>query len=504
MTSPARSYFGCQPGSAIVAGRTSTPATTVTLTDTTHPRLYQRVGTSKTITVSGTSNGTRIQARACPVGNGLTQDETLYPFVDIATNHAGGAFSLPLAVPQGDGWVVQVRDGVTHTLGSTGTHTFGVGVFIALIGQSNMENLFGAYAGAFTGAKGAYTHHGSFARLGNINDNFPPNTLIDMNNGHGSDYVASGYTSDPGSYIGTAITLLGNTLVASLGCPVVLLPYAASGSSINDWQPGQAYSNALLNDVDTIGGDFELALWLQGENDAAGMSAATYQGKLQTLFDSCKSHTGRATDFHFGVVIVGPALSAAGVWGAGWGVSETFKNIRQAQMEFVAANGGNGAFLAGTDIDGNLADASPVHIDTPSLFRQACRYAEAIKRRLSGATNNIEGPSIASASRSGNVITVNVTQYGGSALVGTGQQAFRVFEAGTPVTISSSAVVGSTITLTLASTPSGEVTMDYAMANAPFGSTTTGAVVCYDNQTIPGDSRGLPLQPKPLFTVSQG
>ena len=275
MTSPARSYFGCQPGSAIVAGRTSTPATTVTLTDTTHPRLYQRVGTSKTITVSGTSNGTRIQARACPVGNGLTQDETLYPFVDIATNHAGGAFSLPLAVPQGDGWVVQVRDGVTHTLGSTGTHTFGVGVFIALIGQSNMENLFGAYAGAFTGAKGAYTHHGSFARLGNINDNFPPNTLIDMNNGHGSDYVASGYTSDPGSYIGTAITLLGNTLVASLGCPVVLLPYAASGSSINDWQPGQAYSNALLNDVDTIGGDFELALWLQGENDAACASGGS-------------------------------------------------------------------------------------------------------------------------------------------------------------------------------------------------------------------------------------
>ena len=300
----------------VPAGQEGVAATSITLSDTVHPRLYQRVDTSKTITVSGTSNGSRIQARACPVGKGLTQDEGIYPFVNIATNHAGGAFSLPLSVPQGDGWVVQVRDGVTHTLGQIGTHTFGVGAFIALIGQSNMENLFGAYAGAFTGAKGAYTHHGSFARLGNINDNFPPNTLIDMNNGHGSDYVAAGYTNDPGYYIGTYLTLLANTLVASLGCPVVLLPRAVSGSNIQSWLPGQTYLNALLNDVTAIGSDFEHAIWLQGENNATeSMSAATYQGHLQTVFNACKTHTGRSSSqFHFGVVVVGPATN---VWTGG-------------------------------------------------------------------------------------------------------------------------------------------------------------------------------------------
>lgn len=506
MTNPAKSYYGCPVGGLVVGGKTSTPATTLTVTDTVHPRLYQRVGTAKTLMIGGSYTGpaTRIQARACPAGTGLTALESAYPFSTVVTNPTGGTFSASLSVPQGDGWVVQVRDAIDHAVGSTGTHSFGVGSFIALIGQSNMENLFTVYAWAYCGAKGAYTHHGVFARLGNINDNFPPNSFYDMYNGRGGDYAASGWTNDAGYYIGTYLTLLANTLVLDLGCPVVILPYAASGTTISVWQPGQTYLNNLLNDVDTIGGDFEAAIWLQGENDAStGTSGATYQSKLQTLFDTCKAHTGRSSsNFHFGVVVVGPITNAyPGM------VDEATAPIRKAQLDFVAANTSNGAFLAGTDIDGNLAGGS-VHIDMPSQLSQATRYAAAIKRRLSGASYGIEGPVITSASRAGTVVTVAVTQQGGSALLdglggsGGSLQGFRVFDSGTPMTISSTSISGNTIVLTLSATPSGTVTMDYAMANAPFGATTSPAAVCYDNQTIPGSALGLPLQPKPLFTVS--
>lgn len=478
--------------------------TGIAITDTTYQRIYQRVGTSKAVTVAGTYTGTpsSIQVRHCPAGTATSALGSTYPWSTLVSNPTSGTFSASYSVPQGDGWIVQVRDGVNNTIAASGTHMFGVGTFIALIGQSNMENMFTSYQGAYCGDKSAYTHHGSFQRIGNINDDFPYNTLIDMNNGLGDDYVAAGYT--PGTQIGTHLTLLGNTLVASLGIPVVILPYAVGGSPIVSWQPGQAYLNSLLNNVDLIGGDFEAAIWLQGENDAAtGMSAATYQANLQSLFNTCKSHTGRASNaFHFGVVAVGPITSYPGV------VDESVGQIRKAQLDFVAANTSNGAYLAGTDVDGDLAGGG-VHIDTLSLLRQAKRYAESIKRWFIGATYNIEGPKIASASRSGATITVSVTQQGGSALLdgaggsGAALQGFRVFDNGTPSTISSTAIVGNTVTLTLASTPSGVVTMDYAMANAPFGSTTSLGAVCYDNQTIPGDALGLPLQPKPLITVAQ-
>ena len=105
-------------------------------------------------------------------------------------------------------------------------------------------------------------------------------------------------------------------------------------------------------------------------------------------------------------------------------------------------------------------------------------------------------------------MTVNVTQHGGSLLrdgaggSGSSLLGFRVFDGGSPMTIISTAISGNTVILTLSATPSGVVTMDYAMENAPFGPTTSPASVCYDSQTIPRDSLGLPLQPKYLFTVS--
>lgn len=507
MATPAGDSHQVASGGVIAAGRYyGTPATSLTLTDTVHPRLYQRVGTAKTLMIGGSYTGpaTRIQARACPAGTGLTALESTYPFSTVVNNPTGGAFSASLSVPQGDGWVVQIRDAIDHAVGSTGTHVFGVGSFIALIGQSNMENMFSSINGWPLGGPSALGQSASAAlqRIGAINDAFPPSSLSST---YGS--WTDGGSADVRLH-GNGVVIMSNDLVSSLGCPVGLLLWAASGSSITNWVAGQAYMTNLLGGIDAVGGDCEAAIWLQGENDtASSMSAATYQTNLQNVFDTIKSHVGRAS-FAFGTVIVGPGMATSGAWGSAWSAEGTLGPIRKGQIDFVAANTANGAFLAGTDIDGNLASASAIHIDQTSLFTQGRRYTEAIKRAFAGAAHNIEGPKISSASRSGAVVTVNVTQQGGTALLdGSGSsggslQGFRVFDGGTPMTISSTAISSNTIVLTLSATPSGTVTMDYAMANAPFGATTSPAAVCYDNQTIPGSALGLPLQPKPLFTVS--
>lgn len=495
--------YSCASGGSIHAGRYDGVAGTgVTITDTAHPRLYQRVGSSKSITVSGTYSGSpsRIAARHCPVGTATNALDVEYPWSTLVNEPTGGTFSASYLVPQGDNWIMQVRDGVNHSLAASGTHAFGVGIYIAMLGQSNMENSFSSIFGWPLGAPSALVKSGTGAiqRIGAIKDSFPPSTLSTV---YGS-WDSQGSASERDH--GNAIVLMANDLVAQYSCPVLLLTYAASGTSSSQWQPGQTYMTNFLNGVDAVGGDFEAAIWLQGENDASsGVSAATYQANLQTIFNTCKTHTGRASaDFNFGVVVVGPATDA-------WALAaERMGPIRKAQLDFVAANASNGAFLAGTTIDGNLAGASTVHIDTASLFRQGHRYTAALKRRFSAATYGIEGPKIASASRSLAVVTVNITQQGGSALLdgagGSGGSllGFRVFDGGTPCTISSTAISGNTVVLTLSDTPSGTVTLDYAMANAPFGATTAPASVLYDNQTIAGDTLGLPLQPKPLFTVS--
>lgn len=489
-------FYSCASGEVIAGGMfTGVAGTGITITDTVYQRIYQRIGTSKAISVSGTYAGSpsRILGRAVPAGSSLSASAVTYPWQTIIDNPTGGSYSGSVTVPQGDGWVIQVRDGVNTLLGATGTHAFGVGAFIAMLGQSNMEYLFSVpWQGSPTGHPSALgqTAISSLQRIGTIKDSVQPSTLAST---YGT-YDSYGAVGDPSMH-GLGIVYMANALVAGLGCPVGMLLRAVSGSSSSQWLSGQSCMNDFLVGLDAVGGDCEAVIWLQGETDAQnGVSYATYLSNLQNIFNTINTHTGRSV-LPFGVVIVGPATS-------GWAASENLmQSIRKAQIDFVVANAASGAFIAGTDIDGDLAGGT-VHINETSQLTQGARYTEAIKRRFSGATYGIEGPVISSATRSGTVITVNVTQYGGTALVGTGQQAFRVFDGGSPVTINSAAVVGNSITLTLNSTPSGTVTLDYAMANAPFGATTTSDEVCYDNQIIPGSSVGLPLQPKYLINVS--
>jgi len=460
-------------------------ATSLTVSDYLADRIFQRVGTSKAVPVTGTSNGDAAQVRAVNMdGTPATAWETM-PVT-------GGAYSGLLTVPQGGFYKLQARDAVNTALIANGTNKFAVGVLVGMIGQSNMVRLSELHGGyPLVDLKTRRFANGAWSFVGNYNlsEQYPPNTTVNV---YGANYQFPSPNGD-------GITYFVNYLRAALGVPVGTFEYAVSGSPLSGWVPGGQQYNTFTSAITASGGDCEAAIFLQGEQDAVlGTSGAAYQAGVQSLLDGVRNLVGRdSTNFHFGVVLVGP--------GAGFAPAGRLGAIRKAQLDFVAAN--TGAFVCGIATDADLAGDS-IHFNTESQIRQGYRYALGMANRLGALPYGAQGPRITGATRSGVTVTVAIAQNGGTQLLdgaggnGFALTGFRVFNNGAPVTISSTAISGNSVVLTLASAPGGAVTLDYAMADAPFGGTFVPAASLYDNRTVPGDSLGLPLQPCAAITVT--
>lgn len=465
-------------------------ATSLTVNDVADLTVLQRVGTSKTVTFSGTYNGPAqlIQARVVDFDTGIAAT----PWTTIAANPSGGTYSGSLSVPQGGFYRREVRDGNDPTITAQGANRFGVGAIIGEIGQSNMANFPSGVFKYPLGDKRAVERVGGvLRRIGNTNDAFPPNTLFGAG-GYGA-YTASGNNGD--GYV-----FFANLVAQGLGVPVLIINKAVGGSNIDSWQTGQANWNAFAAEVAAVGGDCEMVLWHQGESDAAAMAGATYGTKMGNVHTQCKTLTGRDNNgFKFGVVSLGPGSFSGSIEG-------DFGKIRAAQVAY--ATGTPGAFLATSAYDTATADG--VHISGEGFNRLGRRYAKSALAAL-GVGSSGAGPRITSASRSGNIVTVNISHASGTALTdgdgGTGNAltGFQVWDNGTPVTISATAIVGNTVRLTLATTPSGSVTMAHAMMNNPSGAnaqTFTPGGTVYDNATYYNSVIGCPLQPCAAIAVA--
>ena len=168
-------------------------------------------------------------------------------------------------------------------------------------------------------------------------------------------------------------------------------------------------------------------------------------------------------------------------WKAG-----TFGLVRTAHLEYVA--GASGAYIVNSALDADLG-GNQVHYTFASHKRQAMRWAEWLIRAATGTLTTMQGPVITSATRAGATVTVNVTQHGGTSLVdgaggsGSALAGFRVYDGASLMTISSTSISGNTITLNLSATPSGAVTMDFAMKNFAFDADppVAASIVC-DNE----------------------
>ena len=474
-------------------GAGSTAATGVTVTDFAGRKVFQR-GVTRTTVVSGTYTGpaSSIKARFAPVGTLPTAASPVWS--TLVSSPTGGVFSGTLVVPVGGPWVVQVADGIDASVAATGSTWVANGAIIALLGQSNMQDPFSQSQDYPIGAKTSLAWIGGvLARVGNINDAVAPGSI------YPGGYTS--YTNENAAVDGDPLVRLCNELSASIGVPVIVLPYAVGGTQIASWQPGGGGSNwtTFAAAAAQAGSDFEGAIWLQGESDAGAVSPASWKTSLANIHAGCHAITGRnSSNFSFGVGILGPCTTS-------WRAEGLFGPMRIAQLEYVAANAG--ASIAACLHDGVLADGA-VHMTVGSRVQYFRRFAEWARRRNAGSPTDMRGPQITGATRAGNVVTVSIAHNGGSTLIdgaggaGAALQGFRYFDsASAAVAITASAIISATqVRLTLAAAVAG--TLDYAMANAPYGSSTAASSVVYDNQAIPSDSVGLPLQPHAAMTVA--
>lgn len=486
------------------AGQPEGPSAVSGVVDYLGRQAFQRRGTSRELTVNFTYGGVApasVEARIVNYESG----EQITPWAALTgLAVSNGSGSGKMVAPQGCWYRLEVRDAAAPSTVLRGTVQFGVGMYIAGIGQSNMENAPKTYWYIPLGDSRSvgFNRLGQYYRLGRVNDSRPPS----QNQGtYGTD--ATEAASDNGGRVqGDFVIFVANIVAGGLNIPVCFLERAVGGSSIDRWMDDYAGSDScwarFTEAVAAIGGDVEMALWLQGESNAKGFNPAVHRPKLAKLHAQCRALGGRSdADFHFGVISLGTGAFLGSVDGE-------FGAVRALLVDY--ANNTPGAFLAGCAHDAQTGDG--VHLNGKSYGRLGPRAGKSALARLGvGVTG--AGPRITGASRAGSEVTILVQHTGGTALqdgaggAGAALTGFEFKDAGGNVLTYSgtSFPTANTIRMTVNGTPA---TVSYAMMNNPHNSdpsTSTSAVVL---ASIPCDnvpflySTGAPLQPCTAINIT--
>lgn len=516
MASPVAKQYSAASGTLIACGRSNVAASSVTMvTEYADQRVFQRVGTSKAISVTVNFGGSPsvLQWRVVYHDSGIAATS----WAVFAVNPTGTSATKSITIPQGGWYKIQVRCGTDTTkLGST-ANKLGVGIIVGLIGQSNMFNRMSTSwaSGRPLGNKRSvwYNNSSAFARIGNINDNAPPSTQAS----NSTLYNTSPGVTIQGTLNGDGWVWMANMLVAQFNVPVCLVNRAVSGTEIdnalNGWMTGQSSWNTFATAISNLGGDMELAIWHQGEADANLMSTSTMVTKLGLLHNQLKNLTGRTdnTSFKLGIVSLGV--------GAFGGSSEgEYGNMRAAHVQF--ANNTPGVFLYGVAHDSYTSEG--IHIVGESYNTIDRRGMTNTLYQRYGVGTSAAGPKFSAASLSADKINVSVTHTGGTALVdgaggsGSALTGFQIWDdgnGGASVPITATTITSSTnIQLTMGGSPAGPFRVAYAMMNNPHNASGPDAnpaknppvlasIPC-DNATYYLSTYGCPLQPFPATAVT--
>lgn len=463
-------------------------------------RIYQRPAgaTSRTMTFTGTYTGTVPSMVQVKIDNG---SGNIVAYTNLSSFTAsGGAWSGTLSVPQG-AWYVATAKNVDDGHTDVQANTWGIGILIALIGQSNMRNMWTFTSASLT--PDTYVRYWG-------NDNTGPT--------NGTGWYATNKGIQGSGNGGDGINQLGVSLRAVMTgadptstVPVGFLAFAIGATSLESWittanggtnTSWATFTGSTGTGNANIGTEFEMAIWHQGEaNAATGGSATAYATNLPLLLSQLQTLTGRDTStFKLGVAIVGSIQTT--------GYSDSkMDTVRAAQLAF--ALGTSGVFFAGSSYD-MFPDNGGLHWAPNAQYaRMGRRYAQAIAKRLGLATYGPEGPSISSAvwPIGSSTITVTVSQGSGGTTLkdgtgsasGTGTVGFSgTFSGGQ--TISSWALSLGQILLTMSAVRGAAETasLEYGKGLNPLAFTGTADVdddAIYDDQSsLIGDTTGLPLQ----------
>lgn len=420
----------------------ATPAVgSITLTEFAQYRVFEGAAGSAQVTLSGSHTGPtdtieyRIETIA---GVPVTSWATLQASV------AEGAFSGNVTVPRGGWYYAHVRKAAATSTEAIHTQRWGVGVILGGFGQSQMQGFLNSAYGASTDR--AVIHDGT-------------NWLVMPTTGAGQNKFAEHVS-------------------AAMDCPVAVIATGIGGTPISYWWSGAKTSgyNAWEANLTAAGGKMSAFLYWQGEGDYnISRPKAAYQSDLNALF--AQLHT----DYGAGLPIIVAALGRY-VGSSPAPEHDIWEGIRDAHMEAMTSAASHRGFHT---YDLPLSDN--VHVNDTGQLSAGLRAGQCLLHAY-GVSSYSRGPSVAYALRyAPTIIDVGVTHDASTDFTPTtGVTGFTVLDGGTPVTISSAArQSANVIRLTLASTPTGTVTVRYAYGCAPV---VTGVVK--GNAAL-----SLPLQP---------
>lgn len=241
-------------------------------------------------------------------------------------------------------------------------------------------------------------------------------------------------TSTRNWYINGAI---GGTFITS---------WRGSGDSITKWKEiARAYLAG--------GGTIEAIHWDQGESDM-GNTTANFKLWYKEIFDDMRTVVGD-------VPVVITSMGAYKLNSTQTHYDNVAK-LRLAHRELASEN--SWVHLAPEKYDLALASGDNVHLTDPSNAVHGKRLARKILD-VTGETisGGVDGPAISGAVRTGTSVAVTVAHDGGTDFTPTtGIQGFRFFDDGVEIAVNAAVRTNATtITLTLASTPSGVERLDY-------------------------------------------
>lgn len=403
---------------------------------------------------------TSIQARVVKASDGTTVfDWTALSGLTLGSVTGRGYLD---GVPQGKGYLLQVRDGVTQptsgALFSTGTVPWGVGVVILAQGQSNMvQTLAGNYQAVVPGT--------SLEEIDYYAANIP-GSFYDNNGWHGQG-VNDGSQGPGGGDSSTNtnggnpqmfVRIVAGALLARYGyeVPIALIPMAYNQTLIEafidprvGYASGTAYADLFGASGTTLGnfglaspsnvyaGDFEAVAFHQGEANS-GDAVAVYIAKLQALYQTYLNYVAQFGRTPANLVFAPAILGNYAVTG-----EPAIENIRIAEAQFVQqANAGTltgqttpwpAVQVGWTTIDlwrgtgtvGVNPPSDDLHFEIPAIQQRSMRRVIQTVLHSIGASGNGPsgqpfsgaGPSLAGTfTLSGLTATFDVTFTGGTTL----------------------------------------------------------------------------------------
>jgi hypothetical protein len=368
-------------------GPTSRPALpAISLNDIADGRIFQRRRNSADIVISGTYSGA-LQAVEARVVQSDTQAQ-IVPWTLIDSAPANGIFVGRLDnVPQGGWYFLQVRSQSNHSIMADGKHRWGIGMLIACLGQSNMNEWF---------------HTGNDLKAHSLLRKFNDRGWSRLNT------------------TGNAAIAFGNRIIERLGIPVGLLDYAVNGSGLRkeaDWgtghwtdaAPGSIY-NRFISGVSAVGGVLEFVIWIQGEADAARgtVTQEEYARSLtQFVEDQVRidiSNGSQREQLPFLVVMM---IKRPG------GKDKPHQAIRNAQKQVVENL--SDCYLAATTLD--LRNHGRQHLTPKAYISMGQRVAQSVLY-IAGKESYHRGPQVVDSRRIDDyTVEVKIQHHGGNDFV---------------------------------------------------------------------------------------